>query len=146
MPGSGEMVLAEPLDPRDVPGQQVRSALSQQSDVTRPRLRLQLALDLRRLNRAVITPRLAPPDFDEELFAGHDPLRVGGEGDEQLQLAHRQAQRAAVDEGGVLLGTDLQATLESPRGVPGSDRHDRRAWRSRGRRRLSGREAAVNDL
>ena len=95
---------------------------------------------------AVVATRLPAPDLGVEFLAGHDPLRVRGEGDEQLQLAHRQAQRPAVDQGRVLVRTDLQASgcdrcrscpvpiaMVASVGVVSE-------------RRLPGREAAVNDL
>ena len=65
------------------------------------------------VDRAVVVARPAAPDLGVELLAGHDPLRVGGERGQQLQLAHRQAQRAAVDQRGVLLGPDLQPALDA---------------------------------
>jgi hypothetical protein len=54
-----------------------------------------------------------------ELLAGHDPLRVRGERGEQLQLPHGQAQRAAVDQGGELIGPDLEPALDVLRGICG---------------------------
>src|SRR5262249_10231928 len=95
-----------------------------------PQLRTQAAdIDV---DRTISAARFPPPDLGIELLASKDPLRVGGKDRQQLQLPHRQAKRATVDQGCMFLGPDFEH--EEPASSPAL------------RQRLRGREAAVNYL
>ncbi len=63
---------------------------------------------------AVAGAQLPAPDQLEELRAADDPPGSPGEGDEQLELAHGEHERAPRGDGEAAVGEDLEVADDEP--------------------------------